>query len=109
MKKTAPDKQTLRFNLYLTRVQYDQVSRLQAVGLSASTIARQAIRKCHTAELLAEDDTPRPERVNPYLSNEDALMLQRVADRDGCSKAQSLRRLVSTYLAKNASSIDALF
>ncbi len=100
----------IRFFLYLTRDQAAQVGRLRAAGVSASTIARQAIRKYHTSpSLLIEDDTPRPERSNAYISVDDAAALDSVALREGCSRAQALRRIIATYLLTNASAIDALF
>ncbi|KAA0895457.1 hypothetical protein [Oryzomonas rubra] len=108
MKKSLRHPQS-RFYLYLTTAQADQVSRLQEAGLSVSTIGRQAIRKCCDIPLVAEDDTPRPERCNLYLTNDDVATLEKVATRENCSKAMALRRLASTYLFINASAIDSLF
>ncbi len=80
---------------YLTREQHEQVVRLCAGGPCMSTIARQAIRKCNDVQLMLEDDTPRPKRVNLYLSRDAASLLEQVAVRDGCSKAQTLRKSIS--------------
>jgi hypothetical protein len=108
MKKSPKHKQ-VRFYLYLTKPQSDLVSRLREAGLSVSTIGRQSIRKCNSVPLVTEEEIPRSERCNLYLSSEDASLLEQVANRDGCSKAMALRRLVTTYLANNAAAIDALF
>jgi hypothetical protein len=108
MKKPILSKQ-VRFDLYLTDTQSQQISRLRAAGLSASTIARQALRKCHDMELEPEDDHPRPVRFNPYLSSEDAAILIEVATRIGCPRSETLRSLISTYLSVNEAAINALF
>ncbi|NTV48114.1 MAG: hypothetical protein HGA20_00520 [Geobacteraceae bacterium] len=82
---------------------------MREAGLSISTIGRQAIRKLHGATLVADEDIPRPERANLYLTPDDAALLDSVAARENCPKAVALRRLVATYLSVNASAIDSLF
>lgn len=99
----------IRFYLYLTREQADQVAQLRAAGVSVSTIARQSIRKCHSVPLLPEDDTPRSERCNVYLAAEDDALLSSVAQRENCSRARALRHCVSVYLSANTAAIEALF
>ena len=107
--KTPSKPSQVRFFLYLTKSQSDQVLRLREAGLSISTIGRQAIRKCHDASLVVEEEIPLPERCNLYLTPEDAAILESVAARENCSKSTALRRLVSRYLYVNAAAIDSLF
>ena len=106
---TPLNPQQIRFYLYLTKQQSVQILRLREAGLSVSTIARQAIRKCHGATLITEEDIPRPERANLYLTPGDSAVLEGVAIRENCPKAEALRRLISAYLSINAEAINSLF
>lgn len=108
MKKQILDKQ-VRIELFLTDAQSEQIAKLRAVGLSASTIARQALRKCREMSLPPEEDYPRPIRFNPYLSVDDAAALSAVATRLGCSRSEALRRTISCYLSVNRAAINELF
>lgn len=93
----------------MTEAQSEQIAKLRDVGLSASTIARQALRKCGEMPLAPGDDCPRPIRFNPYLSVDDAATLSAVATRLGCSRSEALRRTISCYLSVNRAAINALF
>jgi hypothetical protein len=107
--KSSPQNSQKRFSLFLSENQFNQVQLLCAAGLTMSTIARQAIRKCQDLPLEPEGVKPRPKRFTPYLSTEDVSMLSAVAGRLDCSKAEALRLLVSKYLSINESAINSLF
>lgn len=105
--KDPQDITRVRFNLYLSTAQAEQLRRLFAAGLTISGVARMAIRKCCDMQLEPDSDAPLPEKFNLHLDKSDAEILARVAQREGCKKAEGLRRLIHTYLSFDA--INQLF
>jgi len=77
--------------------------------MNLSSIARLAIRKCADGPIDPEPEaTSYPKRILIYLHPDDATRLQKLADRDGVSRAVILRRLLTTYLRINATAIESL-
>lgn len=99
----------IEFNLFITTGQYDQIARLRETGLNLSSLARLALRKLAQADLDPEDDSPRPKRAVVYLSPDDALTLQIIADRKGISRAMAIRQILTTYLRIHSVAIESLF
>lgn len=100
--------QRVAYNIYLTEPLHRQLTRLVGAGLSASAVARLAIRK--RPSVLPEGiEGSYPVRTNMYVEKDDAEVLTELAASHGLSKAEVLRRLLMDYLETHSSCIDALF
>jgi hypothetical protein len=99
----------LRFNLYLSACQANEIRRLFEFGLTLSAIARQAVRKCSEMNLEPDSDGPFPDRFNFHLDRSDAEALEAIAKRENSPKAVVLRRLIDTYLRINHDALARLF
>jgi len=101
---------TTEINFHIDVELYRQLAQLQSAGLSQSAVARLAIRKCFNLPLDGDVDNSFPKRLNLYLTEDDAKLLDELANRQGeRSRAKTLRRLIATYLRTNASAIESLF
>lgn len=96
------------YNIYLTEPLHRQLARLTEAGLSASAVARLAIRK-RPANLPEGGIESCPVRTTIYVSSDDAAVLTEVAAATGISRAETLRRLIAAYLNSNSDAISALF
>jgi Ribbon-helix-helix protein, copG family len=100
----------VEFNVYLSLEIYSQLQKLQDAGLSMSAVGRLAVSKCSTMSLDEDDPTSMPKRVQLYLHPEEAETLEQLALYEGDrSKGKILRRMISTYLRVNSTSIEAMF
>lgn len=96
-------------NIHLTKDLHGQILSLRELGITLSSVARLAIKKYGSQPIADVDSTlVKAQRVILYLDLNNYDELGKIAAREGRSRADVLRCLMTRYLRENKKALESL-